>query len=239
VTDIFREVEEDVRREQLEKIWKDYGDYIIAAVALVIIAVAGVQLWRIYEQKQTARATASFALAQELLAARQPAAAETLFAKLADTAPGGYAKLALLQKANALSAAGDAPAAIDIYKKIATGNDAVFAPIARIRAGWALVDTAPRSDLETLLKPLLDPGNTWHALAQEILAYSDYRNGTVAKAQSEFRRISNDPGAPSDSRQRSEAMATFLAAGGDANFGTVPEPVLPTAPANAQGAQKP
>ena len=40
MSDIFREVEEDVRRERLEKIWKEYGDYIVAALALLILAGA-------------------------------------------------------------------------------------------------------------------------------------------------------------------------------------------------------
>ena len=52
MSDIFREVEEDVRRERFEQIWKQYGDYIIAGVAVIVIAIAGYELWQRYEETQ-------------------------------------------------------------------------------------------------------------------------------------------------------------------------------------------
>jgi hypothetical protein len=43
MSDIFQEVEEDVRRERYEKLWKKYGNYIIA---LAVLIVAGVAAWQ-------------------------------------------------------------------------------------------------------------------------------------------------------------------------------------------------
>ena len=43
MSDIFQEVDEEVRRERLEQLWKRYGIYIIAAVLLVLACVGG---WR-------------------------------------------------------------------------------------------------------------------------------------------------------------------------------------------------
>ena len=57
MTDIFREVEEDVRRERFEKLWKQYGDYVVALAALLVIGAAGYQLWRYYEARQIAKAS--------------------------------------------------------------------------------------------------------------------------------------------------------------------------------------
>ena len=75
MTDIFREVEEDVRRERLEEFWKNYSDYVIAGVALVIIAVAGLQLWRVYEQRQRIKASNEYAVAAEMVRSGQSAIA--------------------------------------------------------------------------------------------------------------------------------------------------------------------
>lgn len=232
MTDIFREVEEEVRRERFEQLWKKYGDYIIAAAALLIIAAAGIQLWRVYEQRQQAKASATYAIASQMLDGGASGAAAITFDKLAQTAPGGYAQLALLQKANALYAAGNIPQAVDAYKQVAAKGDPLLAPVARIRAAWAIVDTAPHSDIDTLLKPLLDQTSPWHPMAREIIAYADYHSGATAKALAEFKAISTDKDSPSAVRRRSDVMATYLAAGGDNNFGTVPPPPAP--PANAQ-----
>ena len=239
MTDIFREVEEEVRRERFEQLWKEYGDYVIAGAALIVIAAAGFQLWRVYEQRQATKASVTYVAAQQLLEEHQPGAAGMVFGKLADTAPGGYAQISLLQKANALYAAGNIPEAVEIYKQVAAKGDVLLAPVARIRAGWASVDNAPRSDIEALLKPLLDPTNPWHPMAREILAYADYKSGDTTKALEEFRAVAKDKDSPSAARQRSQAMATYLAAGGDENSGVVPPPrPVPNASAPAQGAQQ-
>jgi hypothetical protein len=238
VSDIFREVEEDVRRERFEKLWKDYGDYIIAGAAIVVIAAAGFQLWRVYEKRQIVAASQTYALAQQLLQQGQAGAAATTFSKMAENAPSGYAQLALLDKANALYASGNIPEAVEIYKQVANKGNTLLAPVARVRAAWATVDTSPRSDIETLLQPLTDPSNAWHPMAREILAYADFHAGDTLKAQSEFHDIAKDPASPNAVRQRAEAMATYLAAGGDTNFGTVPHLPSETQPAGPiQGAK--
>ena len=224
MTDIFREVEEEIRRERVEELWKKYGDYVIAIAALMVIAAAGFQLWRVYEQRQQAKASATYMAATELLNAGSASEAAQAFAKLATTAPGGYASIALLQKANALYAAGDVPEAVETYKEIAAKGDPLLGAVARVRAGWANVETAPRGDLAILLQPLLDTATAWHPMAREILAYSDYHSGATAKALEEYRDIVNDRQAPEYLRRRCDAMATYLAAGGDSNYGTVPLP---------------
>jgi len=237
VTDIFREVEEEVRRERYAELWKKYGDYVIAGAALLIIAAAGIQLWRIHEQREQAKASANYALASQMLDGGASGAAALSFDKLAQTAPGGYAQLSLLQKANALYATGNVAQAVETYKQVAAKGDPLLAPVARIRAAWATVDSAPRSDIDALLKPLLDQTSPWHPMAREIVAYEDYRAGATAKAQTEYQAISKDKDAPSAVRRRSEVMAEYLAAGGDQNYGTVPPPPAP--PAAAQNGAAP
>jgi len=230
VTDIFREVEEEVRRERFEQLWKKYGDYIIAGAALVVIAAAGFQLWRVYQQREQAKASATYAVASQMLDGGAAGAAAITFDKLAQTAPGGYAQLALLQKGNALYAAGQTTQAIDAYKQVAAKGDPLLAPVARIRAAWATVETAPRSDVDTLLKPLLDSSSPWHPMAREIIAYDDFRNGATDKALAEFQALSKDKDSPAALRRRSQVMAEFLAAGGEQNYGTVPPPPKPAQP---------
>ena len=102
MSDIFREIEEEVRRERYAQLWKKYSDYVIAAIALVILAAAGFQLWRYYEHKAQLKASQEYTAAQSLLEANRAEQAATAFAKLADSAPGGYAVVARLQNADAL-----------------------------------------------------------------------------------------------------------------------------------------
>ena len=224
MSDIFREVEEDVRRERFEKLWKQYGDYVIAAAAVLIIGVAGYKVWQHYEQQQQLKASASYSTAVKLSDGGNNIEAAQTFAKIAHDAPSGYAAAAKLSEADALLAAGRTSDAITLYKSIAAKNRTELGDVARMRAAWAMADTASKSDLQSWLAPLNDGKSSWRFMAREILAYSDYRDGAAKQALGEYQSLAAEADAPSSLRQRATAMATLIRTGGETNYGTVPPP---------------
>jgi hypothetical protein len=236
VSDIFHEVEEEVRRERYEQLWKEYGDYVVAAGAFLIIAVAGWQLWQAYEQRAQARASVEYGAAVQLLQTGQAPAAAEAFGKLASDAPGGYAKVSRLQEAGALLAAGRTADAIKLYNEVMSGNDEILAGVARIRLAWVTVDSSSKTELQSLLAPLTASDNAWNPMAREILAYSDFRDGAIAQALAEYKRLAADKNAPQALHERATAMANFLGAGGGRNYGTLPHPA-PTTDKTPQGTQ--
>ena len=227
MTDIFHEIEEEVRRERFEKLWKEYGDYVIAGAAFVVIAAAGWQLWRYYEHREVLRASNEYIAAQQVLESGQLPAAAEAFGKLAASAPGGYAQVSRLQEAGALQASGRTDDAVKLYIEVANSGDEVLAGVARIRAAWAQADTASRSDLQSTLGATLDPSSAWSPMAREILAYSDFRSGNTKAAADAYKRLSTEKSLPESMHQRIAAMVTYLTAGGGQNFGTVPPPPAP------------
>jgi hypothetical protein len=221
LSDIFREVEEDVRKEKLEKFWKAYGDYVIALGALIILGIAGFEFWQRYQASQRDKAAIAFASAQRITDPRRAADA---FADLAKTTPDGYRLLSRLEQANSMLAGGQRETAVTVYKEIADQDKGGIGAVARLRTGWATADTATRADLQTLLAPLESQSSVWKPMADEILAYSDYRNHDVAKATGEFDALASNPATPGALKSRARAMAAFLKQGGDKNVGTVPPP---------------
>jgi hypothetical protein len=242
VTDIFHEVEEDVRRERYEQLWKKYGDYVIAAIAVIAIGIAGYKFWQRYETQQLINASTQLNAAEKLAEggdSASEAAAAAAFANLAKTAPSGYADLARLGEAGSLLAAGNRSEGLALYKSIAASNSSL-APIARVRAAWAVADTAPKSELQNLLGPLTAPSSAWRFVAGEILAYSDYHSGNLKAAGAAFESLAKDSNAPRPLRGRADAMATFIKGGGDKEYGTVPKPALPQMiPGNPKGPTSP
>ena len=94
MADIFHEVDEEVRRDQLKKLWDRYSIYLIAAAILI---VAGIGAWRGYEYwiaQKAAAAGAAFEAAASLSEQGKHAEAEAAFAKIATEAPDGYRVLA-------------------------------------------------------------------------------------------------------------------------------------------------
>ena len=78
MSDIFREVDEDVRRDRFEQIWKQYGNLIISAALVMVAAVGGWQVYGHFRLQQEQRASAKFQTAIELSQAGKDAEAEKL-----------------------------------------------------------------------------------------------------------------------------------------------------------------
>jgi hypothetical protein len=104
-----------------------------------------------------------------------------------------------------------------------------------LRHAWAIVDLAPKSEVETLLAPLTDPASDWKYSAREVLAYSDYHNGNTKQATAAYKSLADNAKTPANLRQRAKVMESFLESGGGADVGSVP-PAPPGAvtPNNAQ-----
>jgi hypothetical protein len=233
VSDIFREVEEDVRREKAEKFWKAYGNYIIAVGVILFLGIGAWQLWQRHEQQEREKTAAVFMAAQRIT---QPRNAASAFADMVPGAPRGYSRVARLSEAGAMFAAGQQKEAIALFKDIATGDSGAVGAVARLRAGWAQADTLSRSELADWLAPLDKPGSAWRENAREILAYADYRALDTKSAREKYDALAVDPEAPDALRARAKAMSAFLASGGAVTYGTVPPETMPAPPGAAAAA---
>jgi hypothetical protein len=215
VTDIFHEVDEEVRREQLKKLWEQYGNYLIAACVLIVVGVAA---WRGYEwwqAKQAAQSGAAFEQAVTLAEAGKHQEAEAAFAKLAADGTAGYRVLARLREAAELARSDPKPA-VGAYDEIAADTSAgqVIQDLAAVRAGFLLVDTAPYSEIRSRLEPLTAPDRTFRHSAREILALSAWKAGDTAAARQWTDLILADPQTPVGTRSRAAVLSELLAAGG-------------------------
>jgi hypothetical protein len=213
VSELFDEVDEDVRRDQLKKLWDAYSIYIIAAALLVIAAVGGWRGYAYVEAKKAAEAGAAFDKAVELAEQNKPAEAAAAFAELASSAPSGYRMLARFHAA-AEAAAHDPQAGAKLYDQLADdrGIGAPQQDLARIRAAGLLLDTAGYTDMLQRLEPSAAAGATFRHTARELLALSAWRSNDMTAARRWLDLIANDGETPSSLRTRAEALQALLPA---------------------------
>jgi hypothetical protein len=213
VTDIFNEVDEEVRREQLKRLWERYGIYLLA---LCILIVVGVGAWRGYEWwqgQQAAQSGAAFEQAVDLAQSGKHQQAEAAFAKLAADGTAGYRVLARLREAAELAPT-DRAAAVKAYDDIAGDKNSgqVIQDLATVRAGYLLVDTAPYSELVARLEPLTANDRTFRHTAREILALSAWKAGDMTAARKWTDMIMADPQTPAAARSRAQVLSELIAA---------------------------
>jgi hypothetical protein len=214
VSDIFHEVDEEVRREQLKKIWQRYGNYIVAGCLIVVVGIAG---WRGYEwlqSKHAAESGAAFEQAATLAETGKVQEAEAAFAKLGVDGTAGYRILSRLREAAEL-ARSDPKAGVKAYDEIAADRGAgqVIQDLATLRAGYLLVDGTPYADLRNRLEPLTGPGRAFRYSARELLALSAWKQGDASAAKQWTETIIGDPQTPAGARSRAEVLSQLLAAG--------------------------
>jgi hypothetical protein len=215
VSDIFSEVDEEVRRERLQQLWDKYSIYIIA---LAVLIVAGIGGWRGYEYwvaQKAAVAGAAFESAITLSEQGKHAEAQAAFAKVAAEAPQGYAVLARFRAAAELAQI-KTEDAVKAYDVLAADNSlgSNWQDLAALRAGLLLVDSATFADLRTRLEPLTEPTRVYRHSARELLALSAWRAGDATAARRYVNLIASDAETPPGARTRIEALSALLAADG-------------------------
>jgi hypothetical protein len=213
VSDIFQEVDEEVRREQLKKLWEQWGNYLIALVVVVVVGVGGWRGYEYWESKRAAEAGAAFEAAIALSEAGKHAEAEAAFARIAAQGASGYYGLALIREANELSKR-DAKAAAALYEK-AADDRRVTGPLrdlAALRAGALLIDIAPYDEVRKRLEPLTAGERSFRHSAREFLALAAWKAGDMTAAKRWIDLIVSDAATPSGIRTRAEMLTALIAA---------------------------
>jgi hypothetical protein len=215
VADIFHEVDEEVRRDQLKKLWDRYSIYLIAAAVLFVAAIGAWRGYEYYVAKKAAAAGAAFESAVTLSEQGKHAEAQTAFSDVIAQAPDGYRVLARFRAAAA--AANVKPAdAVKAYDDLAADSSlgATWQDLAGVRAGMLLVDSAQLADMRRRLDPLAEPSRTFRHTARELLALSAWRNHDVTSARRYIDMIATDAETPPGTRARIDVLSALIAADG-------------------------
>jgi hypothetical protein len=215
VSDIFREVDEEVRRDQLKKLWERYGGYVIALAFLFVVGVAGWRGYQWWQAKQAAEAGAAFTAALMLGELGKHEEAGTAFAKIAKEGTASYRALAALREATEL-AQRDPNAAVAAYDALA--NNGSLGPVlqdeAALRAGYILVDTASYDEMRRRIEPLTGLDRTFRHSARALLAFSAWRANDVTAARRWLVTILGDIETPATTRSQAEMLMTMIGADG-------------------------
>lgn len=209
---LFREVDEDLRHEQLSRLWKAYGTWLITAVVLVVVVVAGYQGWTAWQS--SARIEEARAFEQAITAAQNdPLAAADALAGVAASASSGYASVARLDRAAILLQEGREAEALDALQALASdgGADPVARDQARVLWGLTALDTGEDpAAVSSFVAPLAAPGNAFHASALEVQALAALRADDVAEARRLYADLADLAVAPAGVQRRAAEMLAAL-----------------------------
>ena len=214
--EFIREVDEELRRDQLGKLWRRYGFLVVALAVAIIAGTAGKVAWDHWSARERAAEALRFAAADATLKADRQAEAAEQFAALAADGKTGFAALARLKEAQAKLAAKDEAGAVAALDALAGAKP--DAPLLRdlglLLAAERQLDTADPADLTRTLEPLAVAGAPWRNPARELLALAAIRAGELDKARPILQELSVEVGVPPSQQKR--AAELLQAIGGTA-----------------------
>ena len=206
MADIFDEIDEDLKRDQMQLLWARYGNLVMAAVATIVLLVG---LRQGYTAWQTSQAEASASAYQQALKSDDVVGAlEAQLGQLSD----GYGMLAQFQIAAAQAANDDFAGAEASYLKLAADEslEPLYQQVATLLSVMVAPQDADISALEIRLSDLETAAGPWQAMALETGAGLALRNGNKDAAVAKYKRLIEMADVPAGMRQRAERMIVML-----------------------------
>lgn len=209
---LIREVDDDLRQENLEKLWKKYGALFIGVAVAAVLAVAGGQAWRTWKHDQALQSSLRFGDAMQMLDKNDKVKANQSLEKLALDGTVGYRLLANMKLAQMKANAGDLAAAIGVYDQVAvdSGVDPSYRTMARLKAAYLRLQSGDVARLEAEMTPLAAETSPWRHSAREVLALLELKAGHQEQAKEWLRKVADDIAAPAGIRGRTTELLAAL-----------------------------
>lgn len=214
--DVFmREVDEELRRDEMMAFGRRYGVWIAVVVVLFLAALGGSLWWRYHKEAVAGAQGEQFQAALDSLGSGNIKAADPTLATLAQSSHDGYRAMAQFSQADILLKKGDAKGATAKFAAIAndTSLGAPFRDLALIRQTSGEYDSLDPQAVIDRLKPLAVKGNPWFGSAGEMVAIAYLQQNKRAEAGKLFSEIAQDATTPDSLRQRAVQMAALLTDG--------------------------
>lgn len=214
----IREVNEELRSDQVRSVWRRFGRYVIGFAVLIVLGTAG---WRGYEYWRDYRSSGTgdqFLAAMKLANENKPDEALAALQKLEKEGHGSYPVLARMRAATVYAQKGDTTAAVAAFDAIGkdTGVPVAIRDAARLRAGWLLIDGGTYEQVSAQVEALAVPENAFRNSAREALGLAAYKKGDMANAKQWFQQIVDDGQAPRNVANRAQMMLDLITASGKA-----------------------
>ena len=209
---LMREVDEAVRRDQLEGAAKRYGLMIAAAVLVLLLAFGGWLFWRERQESRLETRSEQLVTAFDELDGGAFPQADKELAPLA-TVDGDAASVAAnLARAGIALRDNRRAEAVQIFQAIADNGDAPepYRQLASLRLAAAQFENLQPQAVIDRLKPMAVPGNPWFGSAGELVAMAYLKQGREDLAGPLLAQIAKDDSVPETLRSRTRQLAGLL-----------------------------
>jgi len=207
-----REVDENLRRDQMADMARSYGTWIIAAAILFLAAVGGYLYWQNRQQAQAVTDSETISAALDKIASGNSKGAEAELTPLGTSSNDVTRASALLGRAALALRKNDRKTAIELYTKVEadSGLPQPYRDLATVRRTMTEYDALNPDEIIARLAPLVGPGKPFFGSAGEMTGMAMLAKGDRNGAGQLFARIAADKQVPQSIRSRAVQLAGSL-----------------------------
>ena len=208
----IREVNEELRSEQVRAVWRRFGPVLIGGAVAVVIGTAGFVGYEYWRESKAAVSGDQFLAALDLAGQSKNDEALSALKKLETEGAGSYPVLAQLRTATLLEQKKDMTGAVSAFDAVAADSKAPVAlrDVAKLRAAYILVDNGSYDDVAKRAEVLSADGNPMRGSAREVLGLAAYKAGRADDARKLFQQNADDAAIPANLRQRANTMLDLM-----------------------------
>ena len=218
MSDIFEEVEEEVRKDRLAELWRKYGILVWLLAAAIVLAVAFNEFRQAREADMREQRVEAFESARAALETGDFEAAIAGFEPLVDDESRLSPMAAHFLAQARMAGSGDMDSAAAVLASASDADGAAFEKLAVLKQAYMRAGEMDLEEAEALLSPLAAEESPFGALASEIIASKAFEAGDIAQARRMFNRLRFAAYAPSGLPQRAQIALDAMPrpAGGEA-----------------------
>ena len=230
---LLREVDDELRREQLQKLWERYNTLIVTGAMLIVAAVGGFKFLENRRVSAAQSAGADFSAALRLESDKKSDDAAKAFQAIADTGPKGYAALAKLHVAGEYVKAGKSAEALAAFEALAKdgSSDPLLKSYAQLQAASLRLGEADFTEIQNRATPLAGDDGAFKTSARELLGIAAFKAGKFDEARKYLEPLLIDPTASRPIQERIKVIMAVIAATEVAKSAAATAPEKSTTPA--------
>ncbi|WP_374471450.1 tetratricopeptide repeat protein [Phenylobacterium sp.] len=214
MTDLFEEVEEQLRSDRYRTLARKALPWVLAVLAAALVAALAWWGYTTWRDRESAKASEQYAAALDAFAQGDQSKAAQLWTEVSKTQAPAFKSMALMQLGGLQLADDKVQPAVAYFDQAAeAAPHAVLADAARLKSALALLDTAPYAELEKRLNPLIEDDRPYRIQAREALGFAKLMKGDTAGARGDFLVVSSSLEAPDSVRARAKAAMDLIDSG--------------------------
>ena len=207
MSDIFQEIDEDLRQDKVARLWKAYGKYLVALAVFIILVIASYRFIEHKNEKNREQTSELYELASETgRSGDKKAAIELLSDEMFDENIG-YTIISKLKKAALAKSNNDLEGTEIVLKEIITNKDIplYLRDLARLK-----LFASDSDNNSSQLEVLIEEEGPWKFLALELKGGIQLEGGNLKEARSIFKELTDDANTPNNLKRRASEILKAL-----------------------------